>query len=69
MIAAIEDEAGLDMQPEVRPRRAGDPAVIVADPSTMAREAGWVARRDVREMVRSAWESHLLLRGRVGTSG
>jgi UDP-glucose 4-epimerase len=69
MIAAIEDEAGLDMQPEVRPRRAGDPAVIVADPSTMARETGWVARRDVREMVRSAWESHLLLRGRVGTSG
>ncbi|MGW8377410.1 UDP-glucose 4-epimerase GalE [Streptomyces sp. ODS28] len=41
---------------EVVPRRAGDPARVVASAELAAKELGWTARHDVREMVRSAWE-------------
>jgi len=30
---------------------------VVADPSTIQRELGWSATRDLDDMVRSAWES------------
>ncbi|MFR9676752.1 UDP-glucose 4-epimerase GalE [Streptomyces sp. TR06-5] len=42
--------------PRVAPRRAGDPARVVAAADRIARELGWTATRDVRDMVSSAWE-------------
>ncbi|HAN97986.1 MAG TPA: UDP-glucose 4-epimerase GalE [Planctomycetaceae bacterium] len=41
------------------PRRAGDPAELVADPSLARQVLGWQARyRDLESIVRSAWRWH-----------
>lgn len=45
---------GSDVQPEVRPRRAGDPAQVVADAGRLAAETGWTARADLDAILRSA---------------
>ncbi|MGW6705139.1 UDP-glucose 4-epimerase GalE [Streptomyces sp. NPDC054956] len=43
-------------EPAVSPRRAGDPAKVVASADRITGELGWKARHDVREMITSAWE-------------
>ena len=43
-------------EPEVSPRRAGDPARVVASAERIERELGWRAQWGVEDMVRSAWE-------------
>ncbi len=56
IIAAVEEVTGRQVPVKYGPRRAGDPAMLVADPSLAKELLGWsAARRDVREMVRSAW--------------
>lgn len=40
----------------IAPRRAGDPARVVASAELAAKELGWTARHGVRDMVASAWE-------------
>ncbi|GFE24372.1 MULTISPECIES: UDP-glucose 4-epimerase GalE [Streptomyces] len=40
---------------EVTPRRAGDPARVVAAADRITDELGWKARHDVRDMITSAW--------------
>ncbi|MEV6567483.1 UDP-glucose 4-epimerase GalE [Streptomyces kronopolitis] len=40
---------------EVTPRRAGDPARVVAAADRITGELGWKARHDVRDMITSAW--------------
>jgi UDP-glucose-4-epimerase GalE len=56
IIAAAEEVTGRRVPVKYGPRRAGDPARLVADPGLAKRVLGWEAgRRDVREMVRSAW--------------
>jgi UDP-glucose 4-epimerase len=42
-------------EPEVRPRRPGDPPSVVASADRIAEVLGWRARWDVRDMVSSAW--------------
>jgi UDP-glucose 4-epimerase len=42
-------------EPLLRPRRAGDPARVVASADRIREVLGWQARRDVRDMVASAW--------------
>lgn len=54
---AVRRISGIEFEPDVVPRRPGDPARVVADPSTIQRELGWSATRDLDDMVRSAWES------------
>lgn len=40
-------------------RRPGDPPVLVADPSRIQRELGWIRRRaELEAIVRSAWDWH-----------
>jgi UDP-glucose 4-epimerase len=56
IIAAAEEVTGRKVPVKFGPRRAGDPAVLVADPSLAGRVLGWRAEhRDIRETVRSAW--------------
>ncbi|MBQ0983402.1 UDP-glucose 4-epimerase GalE [Streptomyces sp. F63] len=55
MIGIIGAVTGLDARPEVRERRPGDPARVVASAELIGRELGWSARYGVREMVESAW--------------
>lgn len=48
---------GCDIPFRVGPRRAGDPAVLVASSGRIRAELGWRPRyQDLREIVRSAWE-------------
>lgn len=49
-----------DPAPEVLPRRAGDPARVVASAERIRKELGWEPRLGVRDMVTSAWEGWLL---------
>jgi UDP-glucose 4-epimerase len=53
----IREVTGIDFTPEVKPRRPGDPARIVASGELAARDLGWQMRHDLREMVRSAWSA------------
>jgi UDP-glucose 4-epimerase len=55
VIAAVGRVLGVDLQPEIGGRRAGDPARIVADGTLAGADLGWVARHDLDDMVRSAW--------------
>jgi UDP-glucose 4-epimerase len=55
MLDVIGEVTGLDTTGEVTPRRAGDPARVVASAERIAKELGWKARFDVREMISSAW--------------
>ncbi|MGA4849194.1 UDP-glucose 4-epimerase GalE [Streptomyces sp. G5(2025)] len=55
MTDLINDVTGYDTLAEVTARRPGDPARVVAAADRVATELGWTAKRDVREMVTSAW--------------
>lgn len=49
--------SGVDFEPEIGPRRAGDPARIVATGELAARDLGWANRHTVAEMFSSAWNA------------
>lgn len=49
--------SGREIPVEVKPRRAGDPPMLVADSSRIRRELSWRPKHDTLEtMVASAWE-------------
>ena len=50
---------GIDIGVEVGPRRAGDPAVLVASSAKIQSELGWRASRDLAAMAADAWRSTL----------
>jgi len=57
VIDTVADVTGAPIAAEVGPRRAGDPARIVASARAAAADLGWQTRHDLRDMVRSAWDS------------
>lgn len=54
---AVAEATGIDFEPEVAPRRPGDPARIVASGELASRDLDWTMRYSIAEMVRSAWEA------------
>ncbi|MFJ6214281.1 UDP-glucose 4-epimerase GalE [Streptomyces sp. NPDC092296] len=56
MLDVIGRVTGYDTTGEVGPRRAGDPARVVASAELIRKELGWGARYGVEEMVASAWD-------------
>jgi UDP-glucose 4-epimerase len=54
---AMARVTGIDFEPEVQPRRPGDPARIVASGELAARDLEWKMRHTVNEMVASAWSA------------
>lgn len=62
MVEEILRVSGMDIPAEVRERRAGDPAIVVADPTAIFSAIGWTAQRGLVDIVQSAWDSHLLLK-------
>ncbi|RSS53447.1 UDP-glucose 4-epimerase GalE [Streptomyces sp. WAC01280] len=56
MVDLINEITGHSVEPVVTPRRAGDPARVVASAERIESELGWKARHDVRAMISSAWE-------------
>ncbi len=57
VLDAIRAETGQPVPHVVGPRRPGDPPEVVASAEKIAAELGWRARRDLAEMVGSAWRS------------
>ena len=56
MLDMIGRVTGYDASGEVTPRRAGDPARVVAAADLIRKELGWSADHGVEDMVSSAWE-------------
>ncbi|WP_446041590.1 UDP-glucose 4-epimerase GalE [Streptomyces sp. SID1121] len=52
----VAEVTGHRTPPVIEARRPGDAAKAVASVELIARELGWTATRDVRDMVASAWE-------------
>jgi len=52
---AVARVSGIEFTPEIRARRPGDPARIVATGELAARDLDWKMRHTVLEMVASAW--------------
>ncbi|MFG2477033.1 UDP-glucose 4-epimerase GalE [Streptomyces fagopyri] len=61
MIDLINAATGYDLPPVTAPRRAGDPARVVASADRIRGELGWKARYDVQDMITSAWAGWLRL--------
>ena len=56
VISVCREVTGHDIPAVVGPRRAGDPAVLVASSETIRRELGWKAERpSLRDIVSDAW--------------
>ena len=55
VIEVCREITGIDIAAEVGPRRAGDPAVLVASSAKIQSELGWRASRDLRAMAADAW--------------
>jgi UDP-glucose 4-epimerase len=54
---AMARVTGIDFEPEIRERRPGDPARIVAAGDLAARDLKWEMRHSVDDMVASAWKA------------
>jgi UDP-glucose 4-epimerase len=57
IMEAMARVTGVDIDPEICPRRPGDPARIVASGELAARDLGWRMRHSVDEMVATAWQA------------
>ena len=55
IMTAVAQVTGIDFEPAVAPRRAGDPARIVASGELAARDLDWQMRHSLTDMVASAW--------------
>ncbi len=64
IMTAVAEVTGIPFVPEIGPRRAGDPARIVASGELAARDLDWRMRHSLREMVSSAWEARKLAAAR-----
>ena len=54
---AVREHTAMDFDPQIGPRRPGDPARIVATGESAARDLDWVIRHDLASMVASAWRA------------
>jgi UDP-glucose 4-epimerase len=55
VLEVIADATGMNFAPMAEPRRPGDPAEVVASVNRIRTDLGWSAKRNLGEMVRSAW--------------
>ena len=57
VVEAAREVTGREIKVRVGPRRAGDPARLVASSERIKRELGWEpARQDLRAIIASAWD-------------
>jgi UDP-glucose 4-epimerase len=55
VVDVIGEVTGLDVTPDIQPRRPGDPAVLVGDTARIEEVFGWRARYGLGQIVDSAW--------------
>ena len=56
VLSACREVTGRDIPSEFAPRRAGDPAVLVASSDRIHADLGWRATRGLTAMVADAWQ-------------
>ncbi|MNE69486.1 UDP-glucose 4-epimerase [compost metagenome] len=60
VIAKVREVTGRDFTVVTSPRRAGDPAILIASSDKARTVLGWNPSRDkLDDIIRSAWEWHL----------
>jgi len=47
----------IDFEIDLQPRRPGDPPYLCADVSRIKQHLGWIAKRDLAEIIESAWSA------------
>ncbi len=57
IMTAMAEVTGIAFEPEIAPRRPGDPARIVASGELAARDLDWRMRHSLSEMVATAWQA------------
>ncbi|PRY12560.1 UDP-glucose 4-epimerase GalE [Kineococcus rhizosphaerae] len=57
VLAEIRAVTGVDLDPVVNARRAGDPPRLVADVERITSTLGWSATQDLHDIVASAWSA------------
>lgn len=62
LINEFEAVYGEDLKVEIAPRRAGDPALLVAESSQAEQKLGWQAQSNLKEMVESTLASYTVPR-------
>jgi UDP-glucose 4-epimerase len=60
IMTAMRTVTGVDFEPEVTPRRPGDPARIVTTAELAERDLDWRMRHSLEDMVASAWTARRL---------
>jgi UDP-glucose 4-epimerase len=55
VLQTVTAVSGVPVRYEIVGRRPGDPVRVVGRVDRIARELGWTAKRDLLDMVRSAW--------------
>jgi UDP-arabinose 4-epimerase len=55
IIRAAENATGRPVRRKIGPRRPGDPPILVSDPAKAQRVLGWTAKRNLADIVSSAW--------------
>jgi UDP-glucose-4-epimerase GalE len=56
VVLTVERVTGHKVPTQITPRRAGDPAELVADPALAERLLKWKARRSLDEIIETAWK-------------
>ncbi len=56
VVATVERVTGHKVPTHIAPRRAGDPAELVADPSRAEKMLNWKAKRSLDEIIATAWK-------------
>ena len=56
VVEAVEHVTGHTVPTQIGPRRAGDPAELVADPSLAERTLKWKAQRSLENIIETAWK-------------
>lgn len=57
VISEIKAVSGIDFAVEISDRRAGDPPALCADVSRIKENLGWVAKRNLHDIIVSAWDA------------
>jgi len=69
VVAAFSAECGRPVPYDIKPRRPGDVAALVADASAVTRAWGWHPTRDLADICRDAWRfQHLNPHGYAGAA-
>ena len=69
MMMTVREVSGRDFRVRIAPRRAGDPAQLVANPRRAFEKLAWTPRHSaLRAIITTAWHWHATLREQVAAA-